>query len=45
MDGLEAAVDNALKTATPEERVLTEKYFEWVARYEKDFWQMAYTGM
>ncbi len=44
VDGLEAAVDAALKTATPGERALTEKYFKWVALYERDFWQMAYTG-
>ncbi|MCP4120035.1 MAG: TenA family transcriptional regulator [Desulfobacteraceae bacterium] len=44
VDALEAAADAALKTATPEERAIAEKYFEWVARYERDFWQMAYTG-
>ncbi len=44
VDGLEAAVDKALKTASPEQRVLTEKSFVWIALYERDFWQMAYTG-
>ncbi len=44
VDGLEAAVDKALKTASPEQRVLTEKSFIWITLYERDFWQMAYTG-
>jgi len=42
--GLEQAVDAALSEATREERALAEVYFLWVARYEKDFWDMALSG-
>lgn len=44
VDGLEAAVDKAMATATKEERAMAEVYFMWVVRYEKDFWDMALSG-
>ena len=42
--GLETAVNNALAAASKEERALAEVYFLWIARYEKDFWNMALSG-
>lgn len=44
VDSLERAVDSALEEASNEQRALTEVYFLWTARYEKEFWEMAFTG-
>lgn len=38
---LEHSVDNALSAASQEDRAEAEVYFLWIARYEKDFWDMA----
>jgi thiaminase/transcriptional activator TenA len=38
--GLEAAADRALARGGDPER----EAFRWIARYERDFWQMAYSG-
>jgi thiaminase/transcriptional activator TenA len=40
VDSLEAAANRVLVRAGKPER----DAFRWVARYERDFWQMAYTG-
>jgi thiaminase/transcriptional activator TenA len=40
VDSLEAAANRVLADAGEPER----DAFRWVARYERDFWQMAYTG-
>jgi thiaminase/transcriptional activator TenA len=37
---LEAAADRALEGGGEAER----EAFRWIARYERDFWQMAYSG-
>ena len=42
IDALVAAADNALSAASPHERVGAEEAFIWTARYERDFWQMAF---
>lgn len=44
VDSLENAVDTALAAASKEDRALAEVYFLWIARYEKDFWDMALSG-
>lgn len=40
VERLEAATDRALAGGGDEER----DAFRWIARYERDFWQMAYSG-
>ena len=40
MDALEAAVNRAIGRDGDAER----EAFRWIASYERDFWQMAYTG-
>jgi thiaminase/transcriptional activator TenA len=44
VDALENAVNNAMASASKKDRTLAEVYFLWIARYEKDFWDMALTG-
>lgn len=44
VEALENSVDIALGAASKADRALAEEYFLWVARYEKDFWDMALTG-
>lgn len=44
VDGLEAAVNAAMATATKKERAMADVYFMWIVRYEKDFWDMALSG-
>jgi len=44
VEGLETAVNNALAAASKEDRAEAEVYFLWIARYEKDFWDMALSG-
>ena len=44
VDGLENAVNNALAAASKKDRAEAEVYFLWIARYEKDFWDMALSG-
>ncbi|MCZ6676422.1 MAG: TenA family transcriptional regulator [Candidatus Poribacteria bacterium] len=41
---LEAAVNTALEAASDAQRHVAQDYFRWVARYERDFWQMAFAG-
>lgn len=42
VDALVQATDRALAASTPELRAEAEDAFLWTARYERDFWQMAY---
>lgn len=44
VEGLETAANNALGSASKEDRALAEVYFLWIVRYEKDFWDMAISG-
>ena len=44
MAGLENAVNAALAAASKKDRAEAEVYFLWIARYEKDFWDMALSG-
>jgi len=44
VDGLENAVNAALAAAPKKDRAEAEVYFLWIARYEKDFWDMALSG-
>lgn len=44
IDALENSVNAALAASSPEQRAQAELYFLWIARYEKDFWDMALTG-
>jgi thiaminase len=40
LDDLEAAANRVLAAGGEAER----RAFRWIARYERDFWQMAYAG-
>lgn len=42
--GLEEAADDALRSATEQERERAETAFLEVARLERDFWEMAWSG-
>ena len=42
VDALVAAAERVLMAASPEERAGAEEAFIWTARYERDFWQMAF---
>jgi len=44
IDALEMSVNAALDAAAQEQREQAQLYFLWVARYEKDFWDMALSG-
>jgi thiaminase len=44
IDALENLVNTALAASSTDQRAQAELYFLWVARYEKDFWDMALTG-
>ena len=41
VEGLENAVNVAMAAASKQDRAEAEVYFLWIARYEKDFWDMA----
>ncbi len=42
VSNLEAAANRALSKVSAEERVAVQESFHWVARYERDFWEMAF---
>jgi len=41
---LEHSVDNAMASASQKDRKEAEVYFLWIAKYEKNFWDMALAG-
>jgi thiaminase/transcriptional activator TenA len=44
VNGLEAAANTSLEHSSDAQRENAHDYFRWVARYERDFWRMAYAG-